>query len=102
MFDEGDHICSVRVVFDEGSLHPMNGTVHLADYKEYAVTKVGTVTLEMHDETHCILTGVQYILSLKKNLIYVRSLELQGWLIASRWSYASYLQRASNYEKYQD
>ena len=76
MFGEGDHICSVRVVFDEGSLHPMNGTVHLADYKEYAVTKVGTVTLEMHDETHCILTGVWCILGLKKNLTSVWLLEL--------------------------
>ena len=65
-------------MFDKGSLHPTNRIVHLAECKEYAVTKVGIVTLEMHDGTHCILTGVRYIPGLKKNLISVRSLELQG------------------------
>ena len=68
------HICSVREMFDEGSLHPANGTVHLADCKAYAVTEVGTVTLEMHNGTHCTLTGVRYIPGLKKNLISMRSL----------------------------
>ena len=33
------HICSVREMFDEGSLHPVNGTIHLADCKEYVVTE---------------------------------------------------------------
>lgn len=36
-------------------------------------------TLDMHNGTHCTLTGVWYILGLEKNLIYVRSLELQGY-----------------------
>lgn len=72
------HVCSAREMFDEGSQRPANGIVHLADCKEYAVTKVGTVTLEMHNGTHCTLTGVRYIPGLKKNLISVRSLELQG------------------------
>jgi len=46
------HICSVREMFDEGSLHPANRTIQLADCNEY---------------------GVWYILGLKMNLIYVRS-----------------------------
>jgi hypothetical protein len=63
-------------MFDEGSLHLGNGTVHLANCKEYAVTEVGTIILEMHDATHFPLTGVQYILGFKKNLLSVKSLEL--------------------------
>ena len=35
-------------MFDEGSLNPTNGIVHLVDCKEYANTEVGSVTLEMH------------------------------------------------------
>jgi len=46
------HICSVREIFDEGSLHPANGTVHLADCKEYVVTEVGMVTLELRNGIH--------------------------------------------------
>jgi len=64
-------------MFDKGSLHSMNGTVHLVDSKEYVVTEVGTIALKIHNETHCTLTGVWYVRGLKKNLISVRSLELQ-------------------------
>jgi len=46
------HIYSVREMFDEGSLHLINRTVHLANCMEY---------------------GVCYILGLKRNLISVRS-----------------------------
>jgi hypothetical protein len=49
----------------------------LSNYKEYAVTEVGTVTLEMHNGTHCTPTRVWYILGLKKNLISMRWLERQ-------------------------
>ena len=72
------HICLAREMFDKGSLRPENGAIHLADCKEYAVTEVGTVTLEMHNGTHCTLSGVRYIPGLKNNLISKRSLELQG------------------------
>lgn len=72
------HIYSASEIFDEGSLRLVSGTIHLADCKEYAVTEVGTVTLEMHNGTHYKMTGVRYISGLKKNLISVKSLELQG------------------------
>lgn len=49
----------VREMFDEGCLHPSNGTVYLLDCKEYAVNKVGKVTLDMHDGTQCTLTEVR-------------------------------------------
>jgi hypothetical protein len=65
-------------MFDEGSIHLANGTVHLANCKEYAVTEVGTIKFEMHDGTHFTLMGVWCILGLKKNLMSMRSLELQG------------------------
>lgn len=50
------HICSVREMFDEESLHPAHGTVHLADRKEYAITEVRTITLEMYNGAHRTLT----------------------------------------------
>lgn len=56
----------------------------MADCKKYVVTKVGTVTLEIYDGAHCTLTGVQYIPSLQNNLIYVRSLELEGCEVSLR------------------
>jgi len=34
-------------MYDEESLHLVYRTVHLTDYKKYAVTEVKTVTLEM-------------------------------------------------------
>jgi len=54
------HICSVREIFDEGSLHLGNTTVLLTDCKKY-VNEVDMVTLEMHNVTNCALTGVWYI-----------------------------------------
>ena len=65
-------------MFDEGSLRPAHGTVRLVDCKEYAITEVGTVILEMYNGAHHTLTRVQYAPGLKKNLISVRSLELEG------------------------
>jgi hypothetical protein len=47
--------------------------VHLVDCKEYAIIKAGTVTLEMLME-HIAHWQVRYVLVLKKNLIFVRSL----------------------------
>jgi hypothetical protein len=41
------HIFLVREMYDEESLHLVYRTVHLTDYKKYAVTEVKTVTLEM-------------------------------------------------------
>jgi hypothetical protein len=55
------HICSVREMFDEGSLHPMNETIYFADCKEYAITEVGIVTLEMHNGIFCTMMGGRYI-----------------------------------------
>jgi hypothetical protein len=70
------HIFSLREMFDEGSLHLANATIHLADRKEYVVSKVGTVTLDMHNGIYYTLMGVSYIMGLKNNLIFMRSLEL--------------------------
>lgn len=70
------HKFSLREMFDEGSLHLANATIHLADCKEYVVSKVGTLTLDMHNGTYYTLMGVSYIMGLKNNLIFMKSLEL--------------------------
>ena len=63
-------------MFDEGSLCSANGTIHLVNCKEYTVTKVDTITLEIHNEKHYTLMVVWYVPILKKNLISMRLLEL--------------------------
>lgn len=65
-------------MFDKGSLCPTDRTIHLADCKEYTITEVRTVTSEMYDGAYRTLTGVRYIPGLKKNIISVRSFELEG------------------------
>lgn len=66
-------------MFDKGCLHPSNGIVRLEDCKEYAITKVGSVTLGTHNKgTHCTMMGVWYIQGFKKNIISKKSLKLQG------------------------
>jgi len=56
---------------------------HLVDCHEYAIHKVGLVTLETLNRTHYKLTKIQYIPGLK-NLKSVRSRTPRSWLITPR------------------
>ena len=60
------HICSAREMFNEGSLLLAHGIFHLADCKEYAITKVETITLEVCDGAHRTLTIFRYVPDLRK------------------------------------
>lgn len=49
----------------------------MAHSKKYAINEVRVVPLEMHNKgMHCAPMVVWYIMNLKMNLIYVRSLKL--------------------------
>lgn len=56
--------------------HPTNRTIHLLYYSEYAVTEVGTVHCRCITEHIAHWQEFDNILVMKKNLIYVRLLEL--------------------------
>ena len=70
------HICSMREMFNEESLRPMNETVYLAIARSMQSLRYEMVILEIHNRTYCTLLRVRYILSLKNNLTSVRLLEL--------------------------
>ena len=57
------------------------GIVHLADNQPCKVAGIGSISLKNHDGSTRVLTDVQYIPKLEKNLISLGTLELKGFTI---------------------
>ena len=85
--------CATKWVLDTGCTHHMTphkdwfsslkefdgGVVFMGDDNLCTTKGIGTVRLKLHDSMVKKLTGVRYVPNLKKNLIYLGTLESKGF-----------------------
>ncbi|XP_073131127.1 uncharacterized protein [Henckelia pumila] len=76
------HMCLVKSWFEQLT-EIDQGMVLLGNDKSCKVKGIGTIRLQMHDGTNRLLKDVRFVQELKRNLIYLETLESNGYSFKS-------------------
>ena len=60
------------------------GVVHMGNNSSYKTVAIGSIRLMNHDGSTSILTDVWYVPNLRKNLIFLGTLDAKGFVVSMR------------------